>query len=307
MLDLNLLPVFEAMLLEQNVTAASAHVGLTQSAMSNALGRLRHYFEDPLFVKTRNKMLPTPRALELAQPLRNALALVRSSTQKSDQFDPASSDRVFRIHMTDVGEIVYLPKLIKRLRDLGTSIQVETSQINSEEIAERLAAGELDFAVGYLPTLGITLAKAKLFREHYVCMTRENFGTNGNGKLTLKKFIEASHVLISSMGSGHQIIERTLDRRGVKRNIALRTPHFLVIPKIIADTDLVVTMPSRAADAMRGMVQVRVHPMPLAIDSFDVSLFWHPRFANDPPIQWFRSLFVDLFQELPLKRKQREY
>lgn len=299
MLDLNLLPVFEAMLQEQNVTAAAARMGLTQSALSNALGRLRHYFEDPLFVKTRKGMLPTPRALELAQPLRDAMTLVRAAAQKSEGFDPTSSNRTFRLYMTDVGEMVLLPALMKHLRENGITIQIETAQLDSEEVAERLASGEIDFAVGYLPNLGKAIASASLFREHYVCMTRKDGDDAASGKLTLKKFLAASHVLISSMGSGHQIIERTLEQRGFKRKVALRVPHFLVIPKIVADTDLVVTVPARVADAFAGQTEVRVHPLPVPIPKFDVSLFWHPRFVNDPPIEWFRKLMLQLFQEDP--------
>ncbi len=302
MIDLNLLPVFEAMLIEQNVTAAAAKMGLTQSALSNALGRLRTYFEDPLFVKTRQGMLPTPRALELAQPLRDALTLVRAAAQKSEGFDPLTSNRTFRLYMTDVGEMVFLPALMKHLRKNGFSIQIETAQLDSDEVAERLTSGEIDFAIGYLPNLGKTIAGASLFREHYVCMTRKDYGENGTKKLTLKQFLAASHVLISSMGSGHQIIERTLDARGFKRNVALRVPHFLVIPKIIADSDLVVTVPARVAESWADQTAVRVHELPLAIPSFDVSLFWHPRFVNDPPIEWLRELMLRLFREASAKK-----
>lgn len=297
MLDLNLLPVFEAMLLDQNVTVAASRMGLTQSALSNALGRLRTYFEDPLFVKTRQGMLPTPRALELAGPLRDALTLVRAAAQKSEGFDPSTSNRTFRIYMTDVGEMVLLPGLMKHLRDNKYTIQIETAQIDSDEVAQRLASGEIDFAIGYLPNLGKTIAAASLFREHYVCMTRQDYSENGEKKLTLKKFLAASHVLIASMGSGHQIIERTLDARGFKRKVALRVPHFLVIPRIIADTDLVVTVPARVAETFADQTAVRVHALPLVIPSFDVSLFWHPRFVNDPPIEWLRELMLGLFQD----------
>jgi DNA-binding transcriptional LysR family regulator len=303
MLDLNLLPVFEAMLLDQNVTAAAARVGVTQSALSNALGRLRHYFDDPLFVKTSKGMLPTPRAAELAQPLREALNLVRAAAQKNEAFDPARSNRTFRLYMTDVGEMVFLPELMKYLRSHGMSIQIETAQLDSDEVAEQLASGEIDFAVGYLPNLGKTIEKATLFREHYVCMTRKNYGENGAGKLTLKNFLAASHVLISSMGSGHQIIERTLERGGFKRNVALRVPHFLVIPRIIADTDLVVTIPARAARTFADQTHVREFPLPVAIPSFDVALFWHSRFVNDPSIEWFRTLMLKLFQEKTSAKK----
>ncbi len=303
MLDLNLLPVFEALLLEKNVTAAAAHMGLTQSALSNALGRLRQYFGDALFVKTREGMMPTPRALELAQPLKAALTLIRASTQKNDGFDCMSSNRVFRLYMSDVGEMVFLPELVKRLRELRASIQIETAQMDSNDIELRLASGEIDFALGYLPALNKPIRKTMLFREHYVCMTRKEEGANGKAKLTLKKFLDVSHVQIASLGSGHQIIERTLDRRGLKRNIALRVPHFLVIPYIIAGTDLIATMPSRVANAFANQARLQVQPLPVSIPSFDVSLFWHPRFSSDPPIQWFRTLLIDLFQETRIPPK----
>ncbi len=297
MLDLNLLLVFEAMLLHQNVTTAAAHIGLTQSAMSNALGRLRRHFEDPLFVKTRTGMLPTPRALELAQPLRQALTLVRASLLTRTGFDPRASKRTFRFHMSDVGEMVFLPALMKRLNQIGASATVETAQLASDTVTERLASGEIDLAAGYLPSLGRSVQHVPLFREHYVCMTRREHPSGKNGRLTLEEFLAGSHVMIASMGSGHQIIERTLERRGLKRNVALRVPHFLVIPMIVASTDLIVTIPSRVANAMSKLVRVRVHPLPVPIPSFDVSLFWHPRFADDPPIQWMRSLMVELFEE----------
>ncbi len=298
MIDLNLLPVFEAMVQEQNVTMAAKRMGITQSALSNALGRLRTYFEDPLFVKTRQGMLPTPRALELAGPLRDAMTLMRAAAaQKSKAFDPSTSNRAFRIYMTDVGEMVFLPGLMKHLRAKGFSVQIETAQLDSADVAEQLTSGEIDFAIGYLPDLGKPVAEASLFREHYVCMTRKDYTENGANKLTLKRFLAASHVLISSMGSGHQIIERTLNASGFQRNVALRVPHFLVIPRIIADTDLVVTVPARVAETFADQTEVRVHPVPVPIPSFDVSLFWHPRFVKDPPIQWLRELMLALFQE----------
>jgi DNA-binding transcriptional LysR family regulator len=302
-LDLNLLLVFEAILQTQNVTAAAEHNGLTQSAMSNALGRLRIHFDDSLFVNTRNGMLPTPRALELAPPLLQALALVRSSTQKGKVFDPTRSKRKFRIHMTDVGEMAFLPTLVKRLDQLGATIRIETAQLASTEVAERLESGEIDLAAGYLPSLSKSVEHVPLFREHYVCMTRQSHPLTSNGGLTLNKFLEGSHVLIESMGSGHRAIERKLVEHGIKRDVALRVPHFLVIPMVVANTDRIVTIPSRVANAFSALVKVRVHPLPFAMPSFDISLFWHPRFRDDPPIQWLRNLFIELFQE-PRKGKE---
>ncbi len=303
MLDLNLLLVFEAILQTQNVTAAAARNGLTQSAMSNALGRLRLHFDDPLFVSTRSGMLPTPRAHDLAPSLLEALALVRACTQKTKTFDPAQSKRTFRIHMTDVGEMVFLPLLVKHLDAMGATVRIETTQLASADVAERLESGEIDLAVGYLPSLSKNVENLPLFREHYVCMTRQSHPFNRNGGMTLKKFLDGSHVLIESMGSGHRVIERKLVEHGIRRDVALRVPHFLVIPMVVANTDRIVTIPNRVATTFATLVKVRLHPLPFDIPSFDVAVYWHPRFREDPPLQWLRGLFVELFQE---PRKGRE-
>jgi len=295
MFDLNLLLVFEAMFLHRNVTAAAATVGLTQSAMSGALARLRRQFEDPLFVNTRGAMLPTVRALELAKPFRQALTLLRASTADPDGFDPRKSTRTFRFQMTDVGEMVFLPRLVKRLDEIEATVKVETTQLTAADVSEGLEAGGIDFATAYLPNLAKSIERAPLFREHYVCMTRRSY--TGGGPLTLDKFLAGSHVLIESLGSGHRIIERTLKQRGLKRDVSLRVPHFVVIPMIVAGTDRIVTAPSRVADAFSALVNVQVHPLPIRIPSFVVSLSWHTRFGEDPALRWMRNTMVDLFRE----------
>lgn len=302
-LDLNLLLVFEAMLLHRNVTLAAAHVGITQSAMSNAVGRLRKHFDDALFVSTRNGMLPTPRAQELAKPLQRALALVRAASSRHTVFDPVQSTRAFRFHMSDVGEMVFLPALVKRLDQLGASVRVETTQLTSEQVREQLESGEIDFAAGYLPGLARSVDSCSLFREHYVCMARRAHPLAKGDTLTARDFLAASHVLIESMGSGHRVIERTLERHRVRRDAALRVPHFMVVPMVVANTDRVVTLPSRVAGIFASLMKVQTFELPVRIPPFDVALFWHTRFANDPGIHWMRLLMVELFGEPPARAR----
>ena len=252
--------------------------------------------KDPLFVNTRGAMLPTVRALELAKPFRQALNLVRASTTNRDAFDPRQSTRTFRFQMTDVAEMVFLPRLVKRLDEIEATVKVETTPLMAAEVGEKLETGDIDFATAFLPSLAKSIERAPLFREHYVCMTRRSY--TGGRPLTLDKFLSGSHgVLIQSLGSGHRIIERTLKQRGLKRDVSLRVPHFVVIPMIVADTDRIVTVPSRVANAFSALVNVQVHPLPIRIPSFDVSLSWHTRFAEDHALRWMRNTMVELFRE----------
>jgi DNA-binding transcriptional LysR family regulator len=293
--DLNLLLVFEALFRQGSVTRAAAQVGLSQSAMSSALGRLRTQFGDPLFVKTRSGMLPTPRALELAPALTEALAMVRGAMGKREAFDPATSARSLRVYMTDVGETVLLPTLMTYLQERSPAMRLETAQIPAAELPVRMESGEVDLAVGYLPQLPEKIRRARLFEEHYVCMTRPDHPLGRKGPLTLKEFLSARHVLIASMGSGHQVLERTLAERGVHDNVALRVPHFVVVPLIIANTDLIVSVPSRVAGATARLMKSKVHPLPIPIPSFDVSVFWHERVENDGANRWLRAAMLELF------------
>jgi DNA-binding transcriptional LysR family regulator len=265
--------------------------------MSSALGRLRRQLGDPLFVNTRAGMLPTPRALELAPSLTDALAMVRRALNGREAFDPRRTARTLRIYMTDVGETVLLPALMRHLNQQSPQLRLETAQLPAGELAVRMETGDIDLAVGYLPQLRDKIRRARLFEERYVCMTRPEHALGRRGALTLKEFLSARHVLISSMGSGHQQLERALAEHGVEQNVALRVPHFVVIPLIVAGTDLIVSLPGHVADVWARLVKIKVHPLPISIPSFDVSLYWHPRVENDSANRWLRDAMAQLFDD----------
>jgi DNA-binding transcriptional LysR family regulator len=146
-----------------------------------------------------------------------------------------------------------------------------------------------------VPQLRDKIRRERLFDEHYVCMTRPDHPLGRRSALTLKEFLSARHVLISSMGSGHQQLERALAEHGVEENVALRVPHFMVVPLIIAGTDLIVSLPSQVAKAWTDLVKMKLHPFPIRIPSFDVSLYWHPRAENDAANRWLRGALLELF------------
>jgi DNA-binding transcriptional LysR family regulator len=273
--------------------------------MSSALGRLRRQLDDPLFVNTRAGMLPTPRALELAPSLSEALATVRGALGARDAFDPRRTRRTLRVYMTDVGELVLLPTLMRYLHEHGPVMRLETAQLPASELAVRLETGDVDLAVGYVPQLRDNVRRARLFEERYVCMTRSDHPLGRSGPLTLKEYLSARHVVIASMGSGHQILERTLAERGVEDNVALRVPHFVVVPLIVASSDLIVSLPSRVAEASGRLVKVKVHPLPIPLPSFDVSLYWHARVENEAANRWLRNAMLELFGDRRAPRARR--
>lgn len=292
-IDLNLLRVFDAVLRERGVTAAAVRLGLTQPGVSNALGRLRAVFRDPLFVRGPSGMDPTPFARELAEPVRQSLALLESALALGSGFDPATSTRAFRFYMSDLGQVEFLPPLVERVRVVAPAVRLEALALDLEDIGSALAAGTIDLAVGFLPGLDAPIRRQALFRDAYVCLMRTHHPAAG-ARLTRKAFLDASHALVSYRG-GHRVIEEALERAGLARRIALRVPHFTVVPMVLERTDLILTLPARVARVYERSGKFVSLAPPVAIPPADVALHWHERFDGDLGNRWLRGLMVDLF------------
>ena len=294
-LDLNLLRVFDAVLRDRSVTAAARHLGLTQPAVSNALARLRASFDDALFVRTPEGMDATPFARELAEPVRQALALLESALAHGPGFDPASSTRAFRFYMSDLGQIEFLPPLVEYAQRTAPGVRLEAVALEVEDIGDALATGALDLAVGFLPGLGPPVRRQPLFRDPYVCLMRADHPAAG-ARLSKKAFLDASHALVSYKG-GHRVIEEALERAGLARKIALRVPHFTVVPMVLERSDLILILPSKVARAYERQGGFRSLPPPVAIPPADVAAHWHERFERDPGNRWLREAIMELFKE----------
>lgn len=293
--DLNLLRVFDAVLRDRSVTAASGRLGLTQPAVSNALARLRALFGDPLFVRSSGGMDATPFARELAEPVRQALALLDAALAHGPGFDPASSTRAFRFYMSDVGQIEFLPPLVERVQGAAPGVRLEAVALEVEDIADSLATGAIDLAMGFLPALGAPLRRQALFRDPYMCLMRADHPA-ASGTLTRRKFLEAAHALVTYRG-GHRVIEEALERAGVARRIALRAPHFTVMPMVLERTDLIVTLPARVARVFERRGRFKCLPPPVPIPRAEVALHWHARFDSDAGNRWLRQQLAELFAE----------
>jgi DNA-binding transcriptional LysR family regulator len=294
-LDLNLLRVFDAVLRDRSVTGAAKHLGLTQPAVSNALARLRLQFEDVLFVRTPKGMDATPFARELAEPVRQALALLESAMAHGPGFDPSTSTRAFRFYMSDLGQIEFLPPLVERAQRTAPGVRLEAVALEVEDIGDALAAGSLDLAVGFLPGLGPPVRRQALFRDPYVCLMRADHPEIGK-KLSRKQFLAASHALVSYKG-GHRVIEEALERAGLARKIALRVPHFTVVPMVLERSDLILILPLKVARVYERQGRFRFLPPPVPIPPADVAAHWHERFERDPGNRWLREIIMELFTE----------
>jgi DNA-binding transcriptional LysR family regulator len=291
-LDLNLLRVFDAVLHDRTVTAAAARLGLTQPAVSNALGRLRALLGDPLFVRTASGMEATPFARGVAEPVRQALALIETALAHGPGFEPATATRAFRFYMSDLGQVEFLPPLVERVQRLAPGVRLEAVAVDLDDIGDALASGALDIVVGFLPGLGPPIARRALFRDRYVCLMRADHPIE---RLTRKKFLEASHALVTYRAGGHRVIEEALERAGVARRIALRVPHFTVMPMVLERTDLILTLPARVARVYESRGRFKSLPPPVPIPPAEVAVHWHERFDGDPGNRWLRQQVVELF------------
>jgi DNA-binding transcriptional LysR family regulator len=198
--------------------------------------------------------------------------------------------------MSDLGEISFLPRLVEHVRGLAPGVYLEALGLPLEAIDEGLAGGALDIAVGFLPGLAGQVRRRRLFRDPYVCLMRSDHPRIGD-RLTRKLFLEASHALVSSTGSGHRVIEEALERNGVTRRIALRVPHFTVVPMVLSRTDLLLTLPSQVARAYEADGRFKSLPVPLPIPPAEVAVHWHERFERDAGNRWLRELMVELFAQ----------
>ena len=292
--DFNLLVVFDAVLATGSISRAAHRVGLSQPAISNALARLRKATGDRLFVRLANGMAPTPYAERIAEPIRLGLATIRASLAESQEFDAASSDRSFVLYLTDLGEAFFLPRLLAHLGRIAPGVRIRTLPMPPEAAREALRSGAVDLAVGNLPDFQAGFYQQRLFREHYVCVVGRGHARIGS-KLSTRSFAAARHAIVAPAGTGHDIIERALVKHGLEERIVLRVQNFLVLPSIIAATDLIALVPHSVGSQLSRQNDVRLLPVPIAIPAFDVKQCWHERFHDDAGNRWLRRQFAELF------------
>lgn len=298
-LDLNLLRVFDAIFQARSVTIAASNLHLTQPAVSNQLNRLREVLGDPLFVRTNDGMAPTPRAESIAGPIRQALGELRCVIEQQLGFEPATSDRTFRIFLSDVGQMVLLPRLLDYLSREAPSVNVHTVQVPSSRMrGVALESGEVDLAVGYFEGFENSMHCQMLFEEHYVGMVRKGHPTIGK-TISFEQFLQAPQLVYHPSGGGHGSQESVVDKAflaaGVERRVAVRVAHAMGVTSMVSNSNLLVIVPSRLANACAEFIDVTLLELPIEVPGFSIAQYWHDRFHADPGNRWLRGLFARLY------------
>lgn len=297
-LDLNLLIVMDAMLREHNVSKAAERIGLTQSAMSHALNRLRQYFDDPLFVKTGQAMEPTPKAIALQAVVVDVMGAVRQRILSEAHFDPATAKREFTLCVTDMGEIVFAPVILRLIRQLAPRCTIRTMQVTAEKIEGLLANGEADLAIGTYRMAPESLYKQRLFMHGFSTLVHAK--SKIKKRISLKEFEKTPQIVVTMSGRSSVAFDSVLEEKGIKRQIVMKTPHFLIVPLLIEQQpDLIATVPTELANVYSRHGVVRAVSPPLELPSYAISQYWHPLFHHEPSIIWLRDLIKKTFESYP--------
>lgn len=286
-LDLNLLHVFDTIYREGSLTRAARALHLTQPAVSHSLSRLREHFDDPLFSRQGNQMVPTPLARRFLESMRPGLTQIQSAVNQFHAFDPVNQRKTYALALRDILESTFLPKLMGRLESYP-ELEITSQRVPRRDMETQLAAGKLDFAVDVLLPVSSQTAHELLRRDRLVVLARKGHPLTREG-LTMDRYLEAKHVLVSSRSEGPGIEDFELSRFGVQRNIRLRCQHYYAACRVAEETDLLLTMPENYARIIAERAEIDILTAPADLPDIDVHLYWHKAYEREPALLWFRE------------------
>lgn len=290
-IDLNLFGVLRALLQERHVTRAAERVGLSQSATSHALARLREVCGDPLLVRHGRSLELTPRALALLPSLERGLSELESVVTREPSFEPRTARRVFTLGMSDYQQGFLLTPLLQRLEREAPLIDL--SVLTFPNLSEMLETGRADLAIIVTGSTGTAFSTQKLFSDKFVCAVRKDH-PHVKKSLSLEAYLSLRHVLVAPGGAPGSLVDTELERRGLSRRVALTVSSFLVAPLIVSETDFIATSPERLLRRLTQRLSLKLLDPPLRLPSFSFSLAWHPRLDHDPAHHWLRAQIAEV-------------
>ena len=296
-IDLNLFVVFDAIYTEGGITRASDMLKLSQPATSHALRRLRELIGDPLFIRQGNAITPTPLAHELIGPVRRALGEIEGSLNQLSTFDPATSEREFKIGMRQVVESAAIPELINEINDTAPHVKISSVYHNRASFQTELSTGTLAAAIDVLQPRDHGIRHKQLAGGKMVVVARKGHPVV-QGRISMASYLEQDHILASSRRLGPGIEDYELSRLGFQRRIKLRCQHYWTACKVANQSDMLVTMPERYARATNDPLENQIVPFPIDIPAHDIFLYWHSSADNDHANRWLREQILVSFQRI---------
>jgi len=300
--DLNFLFMLEALLEEGGVSAAADRLGLSQPAMSHALARLRKRFGDPLFVKTRAGMRPTPTAERIGLVSRKVLSLVREEILEVGAFDPATTTRTFTLGMSDMAAAVLLGRITEHFARTAPLARLRVVNVREKDIVTELEEGAVDLIVGSYALKSPSVIQQALFKAtDYVCIVRSGHPAI-RGRLTIDRFVATGHAIAIQNTEANEFVDKALRAKGLSRRVAVEVPSLLPLPNVVAHTDCLALVPGALAAMSQKTTPLRVLEPPIKPPAPAITQYWHQRFKADTSVSWLRGMLLGLCGGQPRSR-----
>ncbi|WP_312543732.1 LysR substrate-binding domain-containing protein [Pantoea eucalypti] len=295
--DLNLLPVLLVMMEERNVTRAAERLGITQPALSNALNRLRETLNDPLFIRERYGMRPTPKAEQLAQVVGSALSSIDKVILGQQDFDPLHATRLFTLAPNSYVEFIMMPAIVARLRTSAPNVRLRLTPFGNDVTETGVISGNTDMVLGRIVDPPDNLVVQHLMNESLACVLRADHPFAGDS-FNAEQYEQLKHVNVLPPGRMRAGLYQALEQRGLRRQVAVSVTHFLAVPEMIAVTDYCATLPRLICQHLSRDPRLKIVPAPVDLGTFPVEMGWHTRYRSDPAHRWFRTLIMETAREL---------
>ena len=295
--DLNLLPIVVSLYDELSVSRAAQQLGMSQPSVSKALRRLREAFGDPLFVRSTGGLVPTPRAHAIVGAARAHLQDLQADLRQHECFNPATSTRPITLAVSDVAEMAFVPSILEHLRVHAPGCPVNTVAVPDSQLAPGLEKGEIDVAAGFFPALELRNVKQRRLSRHgFACLMRAGHPL-WEPRLTVAAFLLADHVVVRAESRSQAVLERFIERRKLRRRVAVSTPHVLSVPFMVMESDLIATLPFAVVTRFASLTRDVVAALPPFDVHYDLKLHWHRRFDNEPRSLWLRDQLATVFKD----------
>lgn len=291
-LDFKLLSIFYHIYKFKSVSATADHLALSQPAVSNLLNKIRHYYQDPLFVRIGNEMVPTELSKQLFPLVSEVLSKVEVIQNYTVQFDQMNSQQQFTIAMTDVAHLVLLPQISQYLKKHAPKVKLNVRAMTSET-SYQMANGEIDLAMGFLPHLENGFYQQKLFEQHYVVISAKNHPRLKGDTLTIEEYLQESHIDIDA-GIGHYHIENELLKLGVKRDFLMRLPSYLGVGLVVQETEAIATVPYYLSEVLLARGNLKILQAPIAFPTYAIKQYWHLSSHHKTSHEWLRHMCYEI-------------